>query len=617
MKRLLIILMAVCLLCITSGAMAAEKLSVLPKSVKPREVTIAANAIDAPENVYILDSGVMLQLDAGFVRRGTKNGWVIWDGSLEEGTSISLGFHKQSRVIAKADMPAELEVSGYDDIETDTIGSVALTWGTRLRSDDTYDMHYLFTLKNATYSIEAVGMRDQQGCSLFESLLYRRLVKTTNSKIHMNQDSLSLYPGQSYQLVANETGKENATYTFKSSKSSVATVAEDGTVTAVTSGSANITVKSSTGKSLKVKVTVHKPAAIVVPEKSLALQVGDVLLLEPTMEIREDATIWDVRKGFTFVSSDTGVVAITKEGEITAKQVGTATITITCGDSTLDVPVTVSAVPKNSTYRALLIANHKYQVASQDRYGNYRSSVGMKTLLGRIADKYTVTMKENRTAKQIIADIAATFTGVKDTDVSLFYFAGHGASDGSLCGVGMDYANVSTQELYKALSAIPGRVIVILDCCYSGTVIASDGTASSASVSSFNSAVIRTFSKDTIEDVWSQAQPSDGELRTSKFLVISAASQNEESWSFTGYSTFEDWTPLLSYYLMKGAGWDMDKGKACNAAADKNQDKNLTLSEAYSYAYGNVLDFISQNHDVLQHVQVWPKNSNAALFHLK
>ena len=115
--------------------------------------------------------------------------------------------------------------------------------------------------------------------------------------------------------------------TWSSSSAKVATVDANGVVTPVKTGTATITVKTATGKSASVKVTVVDP----VPATSVTLDqtgtvtmnVGDAMKLHATMG-PEDATSL-----LTWTSSAAKYVTVDALGYVTAVKAGTATITVT------------------------------------------------------------------------------------------------------------------------------------------------------------------------------------------------------------------------------------------------------------------------------------------------
>ena len=100
---------------------------------------------------------------------------------------------------------------------------------------------------------------------------------------------------------------------------------------------------------------------------------------------------------------------------------------------------------------------------------------------------YTVTERTNLTAEGIRNAAASAFAEAGENDISLFYFSGHGDSDGSL--VGSDMSTLTPSELRACLDGISGRKVVIIDACYSGNLIQDGNEASAAgsSVMSVNS----------------------------------------------------------------------------------------------------------------------------------
>ena len=80
------------------------------------------------------------------------------------------------------------------------------------------------------------------------------------------------------------------------------------------------------------------------------------------------------------------------------------------------------------TYRALLIGN-TYTGESNELPGCENDVDGMRTMLGRMtATPYSVTVKKNIRAEEILSSISSTFGNAGYNDVSLFYYSGHGAN---------------------------------------------------------------------------------------------------------------------------------------------------------------------------------------------
>lgn len=131
--------------------------------------------------------------------------------------------------------------------------------------------------------------------------------------------------------------------TYKSSKSRVASVDENGKVTAVAAGEAEITttvaLSSKISKSFTTKIQVKEipVESVELSEKTLTLKIGENKTLTATV-LPENAT----NKEVTW-KSDNEAVATVEDGTVTAIAEGTANITATAGEKTATCVVTVPA----------------------------------------------------------------------------------------------------------------------------------------------------------------------------------------------------------------------------------------------------------------------------------
>lgn len=131
--------------------------------------------------------------------------------------------------------------------------------------------------------------------------------------IALGCNAKTLYRGQSFKLTAKTSS--GLTPTFKSSKSSVATVGKDGTVKAIKHGTANIKVKLD-GVTKVCTVTVASPQ-ITLNKTALSLSVGKSTTL--TAKVSSGNTP-------VFSSSNKAVASVTAKGIVTGKKKGTAYI---------------------------------------------------------------------------------------------------------------------------------------------------------------------------------------------------------------------------------------------------------------------------------------------------
>lgn len=138
---------------------------------------------------------------------------------------------------------------------------------------------------------------------------------------------LALTKGQTQKLTATvaPANATNKAVTWKTSDKNVATVSENGLVTAVGGGDATITCTAKDGSGVKAtcKVTVTVPVSgIQLSQTSAALTVGDTLTLTKTI-YPSDAT----NQAVTWTSSSDAVASVDSNGKITAKTAGSAVIT--------------------------------------------------------------------------------------------------------------------------------------------------------------------------------------------------------------------------------------------------------------------------------------------------
>ena len=297
------------------------------------------------------------------------------------------------------------------------------------------------------------------------------------------------------------------------------------------------------------------------------------------------------------------------------------------------------------TYRALLIGN-TYTGESNELPGCDNDVDGMRTMLGRMtATPYSVTVKKNIRAEEILSSISSTFGNASYNDVSLFYYSGHGANslgaDGNPTSyhaalVGTFQTYVSIARLKTELDKIPGKKVIIIDACHSGQFIARDGTMTQVSSSAFNSQVVNLFANDDQlsgdisrtavvlaadgSELLSEEAPAfidragDTNFAKSGYYVITACRSEEKSVS-TGYDSNGDgkidrYFGLFTYGLCYGNGWNLARNSAISSLnADLNKDSKVTLYEAYVYA-----KVMAQSHNPNQTAQIWPENSAFVLW---
>ena len=156
--------------------------------------------------------------------------------------------------------------------------------------------------------------------------------------ISLNQSSITVAQGNTYDLIATITPSDatNKTITWTSTKENIATVNQNGRVTAVSGGEA--VIRAAIGDVYaECTVVVTVPVSSVSLNKSeLAMVKGETYTLTATVN-PDNAT----DKTVTWKSSNSSVATV-ENGTVTAKMSGVATITASSGGKSATCSVTVT-----------------------------------------------------------------------------------------------------------------------------------------------------------------------------------------------------------------------------------------------------------------------------------
>ena len=209
----------------------------------------------------------------------------------------------------------------------------------------------------------------------------------------------------------------------------------------------------------------------------------------------------------------------------------------------------------------------------------------------------------DKTKSEIIAKMQELFESSSESDVNYLYLTCHGGEDGTIA-IGSDKTSFSGWELASILKQYKGKFVVMLDCCYSGTIIdvgkPNKKVAAKSEERFDEQAFLAGFSTGDLAS-------KNGEMLDSKFLVLCASWKGEKSYSLVGIGS------LATRYWAMGTGWDSLQNRMISPMADTNTNGKITLEELYQYSYPLVLEDASSSNKE-QHVSVYPKNSQFVLF---
>ena len=269
-------------------------------------------------------------------------------------------------------------------------------------------------------------------------------VKQYVTDIALNASTVMLYTKENYQLSAT-VGPEvaaNKTVAWTSSNSAVASVDQNGLVTALSAGSAMITVKAQDGSGVESScvVTVKQHVeAVSLNRISQPLNVGETYQLSASIA-PNDAT----NKNVTWESSDPTVATISSSGLVKALKSGSTTITVTTEDggftatSTIEVIQYVSDItldsqsvtiyeneswklnasigPENADNKIVVWESSNPTVATVDQNGLVSAlSVGTTTITATAQDGSGVSASCIFTVNKHVEDISLSSSSVDIT----------------------------------------------------------------------------------------------------------------------------------------------------------------------------------------------------------
>ena len=242
--------------------------------------------------------------------------------------------------------------------------------------------------------------------------------------------------------------------------------------------------------------------------------------------------------------------------------------------------------------RALLIGEVNYK----SRYMQTVDSAGdlklLSEMLGTVTDPegnpYSVVRKTDLSKDEIRRAIRDAFAGADKDDVSLFFIATHGLNEsdpeeaGSLTAYNPETNKdeyITDDELAEWLAEIPGKKIVFLEACSSGSNI---------------------YSADEQADYG--LPRSEGALRRESFLVLTSSAHMEDSYA---YDTAEPVHTLFTYGLTRGVG--LSGKMPCDTDGDglASADELLAWLRNYRDPYLP---------GAVQHAQMYPARSDDPLF---
>ena len=407
-------------------------------------------------------------------------------------------------------------------------------------------------------------------------------------EVALSRHDLLLDVDQEFSLSASVAPRDAlGELVYASSNASVVSVEPDGTVTGVSAGEATIWVFSYGEAKDSCSVTVRpvEVTGMTIAEESVSLYAQEQLTLSPLFEPANasDQTV-------KYVSSDESVVTVSRFGVLTGVSKGEATITAASSDGSFTDTVSVSVRGVRPVYRALVVGEQTYEDSA--RLGGLNTAEGIyELLLSQQIDggTYQAALLLDSTRAEIEEGIRSAFAGAKETDISLIYINCHGEyEDGSAFIRLHDESRITVEELEKMLRPIPGKIVLLLDFCQSGSFIGAGG--------------------DFEEDAKTA-------LTDEKYIVIASASADEDSYrrSFASGDAEKTTAAIMGRSLAEGAGWDLIYDRSVSLKADANRDKRITVQELFEYTKKRVSHYLTGT-GAAQTVHLWAEDDQTVIF---
>ena len=304
------------------------------------------------------------------------------------------------------------------------------------------------------------------------------------------------------------------------------------------------------------------------------LKVGGTASFAPVL-YDTSGNVTDIGDYTLSVSGD--ALALDADDRATGLRMGTATITATAYNG-------VSAAREVQVYtpRYRYFAAYEYQNAKSGALTfpmNNAQSVWTVLSRSRIDGVgYTESIMANPSKAALRAGLESTFKDSMDTDVNVVYLCSHG---NNYINVDPDRAvnthyglqlpgykdhdskseyYITSEEIFAAMRAIKGKVVLILDSCFSGVFI---------------------------DDMRSALDAENGRIS-----VMTAATNTKASYRYIANAG--EAYDFFTYYLLLGAQYNMAEHQNVTApGADTNGDGALSVSELFNFARLGVINKLS------------------------
>ena len=388
---------------------------------------------------------------------------------------------------------------------------------------------------------------------------------------------------------------------WTSSDPDVATVNAQGVIEAVGEGECTVRVLGFGGARGEIRVTVERArlTGLSFAVEEIEITEGEAFYLAWNAEPEYAAPV-DV----VFFSSDETVACVDADGCLSALRTGETTVTVQTADGQFSASAKIRVTERRSIRRALVVGMAAYS-DGRTRMGCVNTTQGISDALSQSrfsSSRYLTDMRVDLTREELLNAIDEAFSGAAECDVSLFYINCHGNSLGGVAWLETsDGGKITPRELEQALRRVPGQVVVIIDCCFSGAFI-----GQAAHADEFSRGVISAFSQDA-------ANTKSNAFSSSRYRVLVSSSFDQNSYRIASSSpvTESGMSTVFARALAEGLGWDLMKDKTVTLKADLDKNRAISFTELYQYCQKRCMYYLTRSpaSTSRQSVQAWPESS--------
>ena len=317
-----------------------------------------------------------------------------------------------------------------------------------------------------------------------------------------------------------------------------------------------------------------RAAKITLDQTQATLFAGDTLALAVRAVLPASA-----QQGYTWGSTNPAVATVDENGLVTAHKQGAARIYAQTTGPGKARGVCQVTVKRPQIRRALVVGNgaasKKLGLVALPSVQAEVRGVGRALAQSLFPDGYGINLstKVNITKAELKTAITRKFQDATQRDISYLYITGHGLRAGGEYYIAPCRDKlVSARELRTLLDQVPGKIVLVINACYSGTVIS--GKAAGA-------AQAQAFGQGFVGDFLSGGSAKYTAITGEKYLVLCATGAREEGWIYLDGDTLK-YLDTFGTPFSAGVGWDYTTGER-SLLADLNGDFQVTHRELYQY----------------------------------